>query len=150
VPRSTFHEPTAAPVHRSAAGGQAQHRQRVRGAQVPQEEEEGRQRQEGHRTLGKQASEYTDCEEYTCVISRGADPRITHILAGETVEVRRGDVGGGCRKVVFSIESLTLSDRQSPASSSSSPAAPARVIASDCCCCYMKMLLEDQDIFIYL
>jgi hypothetical protein len=39
-------------------------------------------------------------------------------------------VGGGCRKVVFSIESLALSDRQPPASLSSSPAAPARVVAS--------------------
>ncbi|NP_001307039.1 uncharacterized protein LOC100274019 [Zea mays] len=101
-------------------------------------------------TLGKQASEYADCEEYTCVISRGADPRTTHILAGETVEVRRGDVGGGCRKVVFIIEPLALSDRQPRASSSSSPAAPARVVASGRCCCCMKRLLEDRDIFIYL
>jgi hypothetical protein len=134
---------------RSGGGGQAQHRQRVRGARVPQEEE-GRQWQGGHRTLGKQASEYADCEEYTCGISRGADPRTTHILAGETVEVRRGDVGGGCRKVVFSIEPLALSDRQPHASSSSSPAAPARVVASSRCCCCMKRLLEDRDIFIYL
>uniref|UniRef100_A0A804QLF4 FLZ-type domain-containing protein n=1 Tax=Zea mays TaxID=4577 RepID=A0A804QLF4_MAIZE len=100
--------------------------------------------------MGKQASEYADCEEYTCVISRGADPRTTHILVGETVEVRRGDVGGGYRKVVFSIEPLALSDRQPPVSSSSSPAAPARVVASGCCCCCMKRLLEDRDIFIYL
>jgi hypothetical protein len=97
-------------------------------------------------TLDK-ASEYADCEEYTCVISRGANPRTTHILAGETVEVCEGDVGGrGCRRVVFSIE--PFSDQRVP-STSSSPAAPAGVASGRCCCC-MSRLLEDRDVFIYL
>jgi len=95
------------------------------------------------------ANEYdADCEEYTCVISRGASPRTAHILAGETVEAvrKQGDVGG-CRKVIFSIESL--SDQQP--STSSSPAATASVsVASGRCCCCMKRLQEDMDIFIYL
>ena len=95
-----------------------------------------------------EANEYADCEEYTCVISRGANPRTTHILAGQTVEAvrKQGDVGG-CRKVIFSIESL--SDQQP--STSSSPAATASVsVASGRCCCCMKRLQEDMDIFIYL
>lgn len=97
-------------------------------------------------TLGK-ASEYdADCEEYTCVISRGANPRTTHILAGETVEVRRRGDGGGCGKVIFSIEPL-MSDQQP--STSSSPAATASVASGRCCCC-MKRLPEDRDIFIYM
>lgn len=100
-------------------------------------------------TLDKaKASEYADCEEYTCVISRGANPRTTHILAGETVEVCEGDVGGGrgCRRVVFSIE--PFSDQRVPYTSSS-PAAPAGVASGRCCCC-MSRLLEDRDVFIYL
>ncbi|XP_066314880.1 FCS-Like Zinc finger 8-like [Miscanthus floridulus] len=95
------------------------------------------------------ANEYdADCEEYTCVISRGANPRTTHILAGETVEAvrKQGDVGG-CRKVIFSIE--PLSDQQ-PSSTSSSPAAATASVASGRCCCCMKRLQEDMDIFIYL
>lgn len=96
------------------------------------------------------ANEYADdCEEYTCVISRGANPRTTHILAGETVEVRnrRGDDVAGCRKVIFSIE--PLSDQNQKPSTSSSPAATASVASGRCCCC-MKRLQENRDIFIYL
>lgn len=93
------------------------------------------------------ANEYADCEEYTCVISRGANPRTTHILGGETVEaVRKQGDGGGCRKVIFSIE--PLSDQQP--STSSSAAATAASVASGRCCCCMKRLQEDMDIFIYL
>lgn len=93
------------------------------------------------------ANEYADCEEYTCVISRGANPRTTHILAGETVEAvrKQGDVGG-CKKVIFSIE--PLSDQQP--STSSLAAATAASVASGRCCCCMKRLQEDMDIFIYL
>ncbi|TKW16457.1 hypothetical protein SEVIR_5G301000v4 [Setaria viridis] len=85
-----------------------------------------------------------DCEEYTCVISRGANPRTTHILAGETLEVRgRGEVGGGgCRKAIFSIE--PLSDQQPSTSSPASAAAPGR------CRCCIKKLPEKMDIFMYL
>ncbi|EES01375.1 uncharacterized protein LOC8069803 [Sorghum bicolor] len=92
---------------------------------------------------------YADCEEYTCVISRGANPRTTHFLAGETVEaVRRGgDVGGRCREVIFSIE--PFSDQLLPSTSSSSAAATASVASGRCCCC-MKRLQENKDIFIYL
>ncbi|CAO2178471.1 unnamed protein product [Urochloa humidicola] len=88
-----------------------------------------------------EVGEYADCEEYTCVISRGANPRTTHILAGETLEVRgEGEVGGGCRKAIFSIE--PFSEPQQPPTSSL--AAPGR------CRCCMKRLPEKMDIFMYL
>ncbi|CAO2166196.1 unnamed protein product [Urochloa humidicola] len=85
--------------------------------------------------------EYADCEEYTCVISRGPNPRTTHILAGETVEVRgEGEVGnGGCRKAIFSIE--PFSEQPPPTSS---------LAASGRCRCCMKRLPEKMDIFMYL
>ncbi|KAJ1285146.1 hypothetical protein BS78_03G257800 [Paspalum vaginatum] len=94
--------------------------------------------------LGGVVSDYdADCEEYTCVIARGANPRTTRILAGGTVEVRSdGAVGGGCGKVVFTIE--PLSDDQQPSTSSPPGAASGR------CCCCMKRLPEDRDIFMYL
>ncbi|CAL4947747.1 unnamed protein product [Urochloa decumbens] len=89
-----------------------------------------------------EVGEYADCEEYTCVISRGANPRTTHILAGETLEVRgEGEVGsgGGCRKAIFSIE--PFSEQQPPTSS---------LATSGRCRCCMKRLPEKMDIFMYL
>ncbi|XP_062206704.1 FCS-Like Zinc finger 8-like [Phragmites australis] len=80
---------------------------------------------------------YADSEEYTCVIARGPNPRTTHILGGETLEVRKGSMGGS-RKAIFSIE--PFSDRPSPA---------ANVKPGRCCCC-MKKLQEDRDIYMYL
>ncbi|RLN24274.1 uncharacterized protein C2845_PM07G21070 [Panicum miliaceum] len=90
---------------------------------------------------------YADSEEYTCVISRGPNPRTTHILAVETLEVRgKGEAGGGgCRKAIFSIE--PLSDQQ--LSTSPPPAVPATAASGRCRCC-MKRLPEDRDIFMYL
>lgn len=84
-----------------------------------------------------------DSEEYTCVIARGANPRTTHILAGETVEVRGGAVGG-CGKVIFSIEPLRDGDQQRPSTSSLASVASGR------CGCCVKRLPEGMDIFIYL
>ena len=96
-----------------------------------------------------EADDYADSEEYTCVISRGPNPRTTHILAGETLEVRgtgKGEAGGGgCRKAIFSIE--PLSDQQL---STSLPAAAPVSAASGRCRCCMKRLPEDRDIFMYL
>ncbi|RLM94170.1 uncharacterized protein C2845_PM08G23920 [Panicum miliaceum] len=94
-----------------------------------------------------EVNDYADSEEYTCVISRGPNPRTTHILAGETLEVRgKGEAGGGGRgKAIFSIE--PLSDQQT---STSSPAAAPASAASGCCRCCMKRLPEDRDIFMYL
>jgi len=98
-------------------------------------------------TTLEEADDYADSEEYTCVISRGPNPRTTHILAGETLEVRgKGEAGGGgCRKAIFSIE--PLSDQR--LSTSSPAAAPARAASGRCRCC-MKRLPEDTDIFMYL
>ncbi|CAM0145268.1 unnamed protein product [Urochloa decumbens] len=89
-----------------------------------------------------EVGEYADCEEYTCVISRGANPRTTHILAGETLEVRgEGEVGssGGCRKAIFSIEPF-----------SEQPPPTSTLAASGRCRCCMKKLPEKMDIFMYL
>jgi hypothetical protein len=80
---------------------------------------------------------HADSEEYTCVIARGANPRTTHILGDETLEVRRGP-SGGCGKVVFTVEPFT--NRPSPA--------PAGVASGRCRCCMMR-LPENRDIFIY-
>jgi hypothetical protein len=85
------------------------------------------------------ADKIADSEEYTCVIARGANPRTTHILGGETLEVRAGGPSaGGCGKVVFTVEPFT--DRPSPA--------PAGVASGRCRCC-MRRLPESRDIFIY-
>ncbi|OEL28188.1 hypothetical protein BAE44_0010793, partial [Dichanthelium oligosanthes] len=70
---------------------------------------------------------YAECEEYTCIISRGANPRMMHILAGETLEVRTEGsevAGGGCKKAIFSIE--PFSDWQP------STSAPAQIGAYQC------------------
>ncbi|CAO2183054.1 unnamed protein product [Urochloa humidicola] len=88
-----------------------------------------------------EVGDYADCEEYTCVISRGPNPRTTHILAGETLEVRgMGEVvDGSCRKAIFSIE--PFSEQQPP---------PTSLAASGRCRCCMKRLPEKMDIFMYL
>jgi len=103
----------------------------------------------GAATTLDEANDYAESEEYTCVISRGPNPRTTHILAGETLEVRgtgKGEAGGGgCRKAIFSIE--PLSDQQL---STSLPAAAPVSAASGRCRCCMKRLPEDRDIFMYL
>ncbi|GJM93317.1 hypothetical protein PR202_ga09864 [Eleusine coracana subsp. coracana] len=91
------------------------------------------------------ASGHADDEEYTCVIARGANPRTTHIVGGETVEVRGGGCpAGGCAagKVVFTVE--PFASRLSPAATAS----PAGVASGRCRCC-MKRLPENMDIFIY-
>ncbi|TVU35297.1 hypothetical protein EJB05_17181 [Eragrostis curvula] len=84
---------------------------------------------------------HKDSEEYTCVIARGANPKTTHILGGETMEVRGGGVPGGCGKVVFTVE--PISDRPSVAP------APSTGVASGRCRCCMRRLPENRDIFIY-
>ncbi|CAL4974359.1 unnamed protein product [Urochloa decumbens] len=90
-----------------------------------------------------EVGDYADCEEYTCVISRGANPRTTHILAGETLEVRGERVVGsaGCRKAIFSIE---------PFSEQPPPTSSLAVAASGRCRCCTKRLPEKMDIFMYL
>jgi hypothetical protein len=80
-----------------------------------------------------------DSEEYTCVISRGANPRTTHILPGETLEVR----GGACGKAIFSIEP-SIGDLETSTSSTAGAAAPGR------CRCCIKRLPEKMDIFMYM
>ncbi|KAL6615944.1 hypothetical protein ACP70R_038214 [Stipagrostis hirtigluma subsp. patula] len=88
-------------------------------------------------------AEHAESEEYTCVIARGANPRTTHILAGETLEVRRG-VSRRSGEVTFSIEPFA-----GPPSPSTSAAAPASAVSGRCCCC-MTRLQEDWDIYMYL
>nr|CAB3474088.1 unnamed protein product [Digitaria exilis] len=97
-------------------------------------------------TAADEVGEYAESEEYTCVILRGPNPRTTHILAGETLEVRgKGDEAGGegCSKAIFSIE--PFSDLQ-PSSRAASPTTSA----SGRCRCCMKRLPEKMDIFMYL
>ncbi|KAF8696243.1 hypothetical protein HU200_037144 [Digitaria exilis] len=93
-----------------------------------------------------EVGEYAESEEYTCVISRGPNPRTTHILAGETREVRgKGEASGdGCSKAIFSIEPF------SDLLPSSRAASPTTSSASGRCRCCMKRLPEKMDIFMYL
>ncbi|KAL6845046.1 hypothetical protein ACP4OV_024541 [Aristida adscensionis] len=87
-------------------------------------------------------AEHADSEEYTCVIARGANPRTTHILGGETLEVR-GGVSGRPGKVTFTVEPFGVQP-------STSSAATAPSFVSGRCCCCMKRLQEDRDIFMYM
>lgn len=77
-------------------------------------------------------------EEYTCVIQHGPNPRTTHILGGETVEVAKGVRSKG---PIFSIE---------PISEQSWPSMPADGVASGLCSYCRRRLRQDRDMYMYL
>ncbi|VAH79685.1 unnamed protein product [Triticum turgidum subsp. durum] len=81
-----------------------------------------------------------DCEdeEYTCVIEHGPNPRTTHILKGQTVEVPNGVRS---KRPIFTIE---------PIEEQSWPSMPAGGAASGSCSYCRKRLREDMDTFMYL
>ncbi|KAI5000121.1 hypothetical protein ZWY2020_004710 [Hordeum vulgare] len=83
---------------------------------------------------------HCDCEdeEYTCVIQHGANPRTTHILRGQTVEVPKGVPS---RRPIFTIE---------PIEERSWPSMPADGAASGSCSFCRKRLRDDMDTFMYL
>ena len=77
-------------------------------------------------------------EEYTCVIQHGPNPRTTHILRGETVEVPNGVRSKGS---IFSVE---------PIGEQSWPSMPADGVASGLCSYCKRRLRQDRDMYMYL
>lgn len=77
-------------------------------------------------------------EEYTCVIQHGPNPRTTHILGGETVEVSKGVRSN---RPIFSIE---------PISEQSWPSMPADGVTSGLCSYCRRRLRQDRDMYMYM
>ncbi|CAM0882432.1 unnamed protein product [Alopecurus aequalis] len=77
-------------------------------------------------------------EEYTCVIQHGPNPRTTHILGGETVEVSKGVRS---KRPIFSIE---------PINAQSWPSMSADGVASGLCSYCRRRLRQDRDTYMYL
>ncbi|KAK1666800.1 hypothetical protein QYE76_054959 [Lolium multiflorum] len=77
-------------------------------------------------------------EEYTCVIQHGPNPRTTHILGGETVEVSKGVRSN---RPIFSIE---------PIAEQSWPSMPADGVTSGLCSYCRRRLRQDRDMYMYL
>ncbi|KAG8055620.1 hypothetical protein GUJ93_ZPchr0001g30980 [Zizania palustris] len=84
-------------------------------------------------------ADFAQSEEYTCVIEHGPNPRTTHIIGGETLEVCKG-VPNGSKKPIFTIE---------PIGEQPSPSTPAGAASGSCCFC-RKELQEGRDIYMYL
>uniref|UniRef100_A0A0E0C734 FLZ-type domain-containing protein n=1 Tax=Oryza meridionalis TaxID=40149 RepID=A0A0E0C734_9ORYZ len=76
-------------------------------------------------------------EEYTCVIEHGPNPRTTHILGDETLEVCKG-VPRSSKKSIFTIEPI-----------GELPSTLACAVSRSCCYC-RKRLQQDRDIYMYL
>ncbi|XP_006644630.1 FCS-Like Zinc finger 8-like [Oryza brachyantha] len=82
-------------------------------------------------------ADFAQSEEYTCVIEHGPNPRTTHILGGDTLELCKG-VPSASKKPIFTIE--PIGER---------PATPAGAVPRSCSYC-RKRLQEDRDIYMYL
>lgn len=85
-------------------------------------------------------SDFAESEEYTCVIEHGPNPRTTHILGDETMEICSKGVPDGSKKPIFTIE---------PIGEQPLPSTPVGVAAGPCCYC-RKRLQGDRDIYMYL
>ncbi|KAF0918093.1 hypothetical protein E2562_022683 [Oryza meyeriana var. granulata] len=84
-------------------------------------------------------ADFAQSEEYTCVIEHGPNPRTTHILGDETLEVCKG-VPSGSKKPIFTID---------PIGQLPSPLTPVGAVSRACCYC-RKRLQEDRDIYMYM
>ncbi|KQK09494.1 uncharacterized protein LOC100826964 [Brachypodium distachyon] len=78
-------------------------------------------------------------EEYTCVIHHGPNPKTTHILGGETLEVYKG-VQDGSKRPIFTIK---------PTGEQSWLPSLAGVASGLCSCC-RKRLRKDRDIYMHV
>uniref|UniRef100_A0A0D9V502 FLZ-type domain-containing protein n=1 Tax=Leersia perrieri TaxID=77586 RepID=A0A0D9V502_9ORYZ len=85
-------------------------------------------------------ADFAQSEEYTCVIEHGPNPRTTHILGDETLEVCKG-VPSVSKKPIFTVE---------PIGDQPSSLTPAIGAVSRSCCYCRKRLQQDRDIYMYL
>uniref|UniRef100_A0A0E0JNB7 FLZ-type domain-containing protein n=1 Tax=Oryza punctata TaxID=4537 RepID=A0A0E0JNB7_ORYPU len=81
-------------------------------------------------------ADFAQSEEYTCVIEHGPNPRTTHILGEETLEVCKG-VPRSSKKPIFTVE---------PIGELPSTAMPTGAVPHSCCYC-RKRLQQDRDIY---